>query len=241
MTASPATMFKAGVTHEEHAGSTSERTTGELFLAAEPPLSFYDGRSNWLWLADIPQWDRALDVRSDVGPQTAGLAEHFRSVHCVRLERARLWREWQDLIAGGYANIAAACATPLHMPYRDRAFDCVALNDVSAQASRQDRILRECYRILRKGGCLFMGAPGRSVRRLTHDLTRTGFSAVHVFGAEPSWDEPRCIIPLNRAAILAYERWVRRSSPLRDFVRCLLARLGCRPILYRSVIVLAYR
>ncbi len=241
MTASPATMFRAEVRRDEPAGSTSERTTGERLLGAEPPLSFYDGRSNWLWLAEISQWDRALEVRSDIGAQTAGLAEHFRSVHCVRLERSRLWCEWQDLIAGGYANIAATCATPLNLPYRDGAFDCVALNDVSAQASRQDQVLRECWRILRKDGCLFMGAPGRSVRQLTRTLRRTGFSVVHVFGAEPSWDEPRCIIPLNRAAILAYERWVRRSSPPRDLVRRLLARLGCHRILYRSVILLAYR
>jgi SAM-dependent methyltransferase len=159
----------------------------------------------------------------------------------VRLERAQLWREWQDLVASGYANIAPACAAPIHRPYRDDAFDCVALDDVSAQASRQDQVLRECCRILRKGGCLFMGAPRRHVRRLMRDLTRTGFSAVQVFGAEPSWDEPRCIIPLNRTAVLGYERWVRRISPLRDLVRCLLATLGCRRILYRSVILLAYR
>jgi len=212
-----------------------------LLLASRPPLLSDDGRSNWLWLADISQWDRALELRSDLGPQTTGLADHFRSVHCLRLERFQLWREWQDLIASGYTNVAAACATPIRLPYRDAAFDCVALDDVSSQASTQHQVLRECCRILRKGGCLFTGAPGRSVRRLTRDLTRTGFSAVHVFGAEPSWDEPRCIIPLNRAAVLGYERWVRRSSPMRDLVRHLLATLGWHTMLYRSVILLAYR
>ena len=69
---------------------------------------------------------------------------------------------------------------------------------------------------------------------------RAGFPTVRAFGVEPSWDEPRCIIPLNRAAILGYERWVRRSSPMRDFVRMMLARLGGQRLLYRSVIVLAY-
>jgi SAM-dependent methyltransferase len=240
MAATPATMFRAGIRQRKRVGA-AERTTGERLLATDSPLSFFDGRSNWLWLADLSRWDRALDVRSDVGAQTAGLAEHFRSVHCVRLERLRLSREWHDLIAGGYTNITAACAAPLHLPYLDEAFDCVALNDVSAQASRQDQLLRECCRILRKGGCVFMGAPGRSVRRLSRSLTRAGFSVVHVLGAEPSWDEPRYIIPLNRAAILAYERWVRRSSPMRDRVRRLLARLGCHRLLYPSVILLAYR
>jgi SAM-dependent methyltransferase len=232
MTASHVTAFEAGVSHGK---ATSEQ------VASQPPLSFDEGRSNWLWLAEISQWDRALEVRTDIGPQTAGLAEHFRFVHCVRLERSQLRRDWQGLIASGYANIAAACATPIDLPYRDGAFDCVALDDVSTQASRQDHVLRECCRILRKGGCVFMGAPRRSLRRLTRDLTRAGFAGVHVFGAEPSWHEPHCIIPLNRAAVLGYERWVRRISPLRDFVRCLLARLGCRRLLYRSVIVLAYR
>jgi hypothetical protein len=86
-----------------------------------------------------------------------------------------------------------------------------------------------------------MGAPGPSVRRLTRELTRAGFSVVHVFGAEPSWDAPRCIVPLNRAAVLGYERWVRRTSPLRDLVRRALAMLGWYTILYRFVILLAYR
>jgi SAM-dependent methyltransferase len=239
MTASQATAYGAGVSRPDNAGVTGEKTTDGLLLP--PPLSFDDGRSNWLWLAEIAQWDRALEVRSDLGPQTTGLAEHFRAVHCVRLERSQLRREWQDLIASGYSNIAAACAAPIHLPYRDGAFDCVALDDVSLLASRQDQVLRECFRILRQGGCAFMGAPRQSLRRLTRDLTRAGFSVVHAFGAEPSWDEPRSIIPLNRAAILGYERWVRRSSPMRDLVRCLLARLGCRRILYRSVILLAYR
>lgn len=236
MTASQETMFEARAGDVGIADLTGERRPG-----SHSTLSLDDGRSNWLWLADISRWDRALEVRSDLGPQTAGLAEHFRYVHCLRLDRSQLRREWQDLIANGYVNIAAACATPVHLPYRDGAFDCVALDDVSAQASGQDQVLRECWRILREGGCLFMGAPRRNLRRLARDLTGAGFSVVRVFAAEPSWHEPRCIIPLNRSAVLGYERWVRQSSPLRDGVRRLLARLGCRRLLYRSVILMAYR
>src|SRR5262245_36228586 len=145
MTASQETILEARVGHTNSPDLTRERRTGGVLLASHSPLSFDDGRGNWLWLADISRWDRALEVRSDIGPQTAGLAEHFRSVHCLRLDRSLLRREWQDLIDSGYANIVAACATPVHLPYRDGAFDCVALDDVSPLA-RQDQVLGESCR-----------------------------------------------------------------------------------------------
>jgi len=209
-------------------------------MSVTEPSTFDDGRSNWLWLAELSRWERALEVCSDTSPQTAGLAEHFRFVHCVRVDDGRLRREWQDLVASGYANVLPACAAATRLPYRDGVFDCVALDDVGTQAASRYRVLPECRRILRPGGCLFMGTRSRGLRRLTRALTRAGFPVVRAFGAEPSWDAPRCMIPLKRAAILGYERWVRRSSPMRDVIRLMLARLGARRLLYRSVILLAY-
>jgi SAM-dependent methyltransferase len=194
-----------------------------------------------------------------------------------------------ELTAEGYANIVPACATPVELPYRDSTFDCVALDDVCAQAlalthglafrAIQDQLFQECRRVLRKGGCLSIGisnthwwgrarnrrarcstgeppphavgaplprtrrrSPGEravSLHGLKHRLTGAGFARVRIYCAEPSHDQPRCIIPMDRGAVLAYEGFGRPSSP-HGRLRRLLARLGLRRVLYPSLIYLAY-
>ena len=122
-------------------------------------------RSNWLWLAEISRWERALDLGSGAAAQAAGLAERFTTVHCSRLERRLLGHTWTELTADGYANIAPVRSTPVELPYRDSAFDCVTLDDVCARMlagagegafrALPNRLLRECRRVLRPGGCLY--------------------------------------------------------------------------------------
>src|SRR5260370_5857985 len=130
------------------------------------------GRSNWLWLAEISRWERALDLGSSAVPQTAGLAEHFTRVHCLGRDRWPLGASWTELTAEGYANVAPVCAAPVELPYRDAAFDCVAVDDVCAGAlargagvafpAIRNPLLQECRRILRPGGGLDVGiAVGR--------------------------------------------------------------------------------
>src|SRR5438034_7504446 len=96
-------------------------------------------RTNWLWLAEISRWERALDLGRDGAPQMAGLAEHFRSVHYLGFDRSTLGRAWTRLTAQGYANVAPACATPLTLPYRDGTFDCVTLDEEYAGATLLER------------------------------------------------------------------------------------------------------
>jgi len=207
-------------------------------------------RTNWLWLAEISRWERALDLGRDGAPQMAGLAEHFRSVHYLGFDRSTLGRAWTRLTAQGYANVAPACATPLTLPYRDGTFDCVTLDEEYAGAT----LLEECRRILRPGGCLYVGLAnprwwGRAanggggaqrVPGLKRQLARAGFSLVRVYCAEPSYEQPRCVIPLDRRAVLAYERLARGPS-LHGRLRRALAWLGLGAVLYRSLIYLAYR
>jgi SAM-dependent methyltransferase len=277
------------------AGSASPAAAGfgklaELAVTTNGLRRSLEGaRSNWLWLAELSRWERALDLGSGAVPQASGLAEHFATVHCLRLDRPLLGRMWSEFTAEGGANIAPACATPLALPYRDDAFDCVALDDGCAHAlviarggtshGIQHRLLQECRRVLRRGGCLYLGTSnaywwgqatdrrGRSdaveplsrslsatvghagrwpprtsvpsVIGLKHRLARAGFSLVRVYGAEPSYDEPRCIIPLDRRTVLAYELLGRDVSP-RGRLRRFLAWLGLHGVLYPSRIYLAY-
>ena len=212
-----------------------------------------EARSNWLWLAEISTWEKALDLGSGDAAQMPGLAEHFTTVHCLRLDRRLLGRTRSELTARGYANIEAACATPVELPYRDGVFDCVVLDDVCARAlatarggsfgATLDRLLQECHRTIRRGGCLCVGIStphwwGRFFG-LKYRLTFAGFSLVRVYGAEPSYDEPRWIIPMDRRAVLAYEHLGREASP-HGPLRSFLAWLGLRCVLYPSRIYLAY-
>src|SRR3989454_3179447 len=111
------TLFRSGFEGEAGGLAQLEAATSGL-----PPGN--DGaRTNWLWLAEISRWERALDLGRDGAPQMAGLAEHFRSVHYLGFDRSTLGRAWTRLTAQGYANVAPACATPLTLPYRDGTFD----------------------------------------------------------------------------------------------------------------------
>lgn len=261
-------VTSAAVSAGAHAGAARSRVAvGDSLEVADPDagtnglLHWIAGaRSNWLWLAEISTWERALDLGSDATPQTPGLAEHFATVHCARLDPRLLGRAGSELTAEGYANVAPTCATPVELPYREGTFDCVALNDGCAAlggngvGTIEDRLLQECRRILRRGGCLYLGISnpywrGRaayhrsrsdSVLGVTRRLRRAGFSLVRVYCAEPSYDRPRCIIPLDRRAVLAYERLSREPSP-HARLRRVLAWLGLGGVLYPSLIYLAYR
>lgn len=140
-----------------------------LPTAPDGVVASLDGaRTNWVWLADIAGWERALELGWNVPPPAPSLAEHFATVHWLGLAGSLLARRRAELAAAGLANVSPACASPLALPYRDATFDCVALasgcetppppppqslNDCGPH----DRLLRECRRVLRQGGCLYLG------------------------------------------------------------------------------------
>ena len=135
-----------------------------------------DARGNWLWLADVPRWECALDVQGGIGTTTAALSRHFASVRyldgaqsLVEFARAR-FREDRC------TNVACARAGASALPYRNGTFDCVVWDGalgrrVAGLATADPRavlaaVLAECRRVLRPGGCLYLGigtgpTPGR--------------------------------------------------------------------------------
>ena len=135
-----------------------------------------DARGNWLWLADVPRWECALDVQGGIGTTTAALSRHFASVRyldgaqsLVEFARARFREDRCTNVACGRAGASA-------LPYRNGTFDCVAwdgaLGRRVAGLGTADpgavlaAVLPECRRVLRPGGCLYLGigtgpTPGR--------------------------------------------------------------------------------
>jgi len=126
-----------------------------------------DACGNWLWLVDLARWERALDVQGGIGTMTAALARHFSSVHYVDASRPPLQFARARFSEDRSANVACAQAGAGALPYRNATFDCVVWNvaigrGVSGVALVDSpvvlaAVLTECRRVLRPGGCLYLG------------------------------------------------------------------------------------
>src|SRR5438309_489902 len=135
-----------------------------------------DACGNWLWLVDLARWERALDVQGGIGTMTAALARHFTSVHYVDAARPPLEFARARFREDRSANVACAQAGAGALPYPNATFDCVvwdgALGRGVSGVAMVDppavlaAVLTECRRVLRPGGCLYVGiatgpVPGR--------------------------------------------------------------------------------
>jgi glycosyltransferase involved in cell wall biosynthesis len=209
---------------------------------AAPREQVLDPRANWLWLMEIPHWEAALEVVASQATLHRGLAARFRTV--TTLTRSDFGRTTQRL------------------PAADQSFDLIAihgawalLTDRSSSGMSAARVIAECRRILKPGGCLYIGDdnpdwfrrlshwPGSyrgNIRRLPYLLRSAGFHMVRTYYADPSFDDPTRIVPTTRAAMVAHERFATSlTAPLRSWLRRVLVLAGLHRMLEPSLLVLA--
>ena len=204
---------------------------------SDQPLPFgAHGSSNWVWLARIARFERAVDVGGSAA-HTAGLERHFETV--VRVD---------SLPASG------------SLPVADASADCIALRVmVDADGVTEPRaLLRDCRRVLRAGGCLSFGfengrwlsrararrgagrvAAGLSVPAVRQLVEGAGFSALDVYYADPAFAAPTALIEPTAEAARAFEA----EKPMRSglaLARPLLARAGLHGMLYPAYFGIAY-
>ncbi len=192
--------------------------------------------ANWLWMADPPSFGAALCL----GSETAGaraLSRLFGRVERGGPEPEVLAESWGA-----------------------ETFDLIALDPAGNSASQvpPDTLWPVCVRLLRPGGCLtlvtdnllwYRWSPGgvrrafsqiRRARRRDRSLRQAGFRTIHRYYMTPSATDPHSFIPVNRRAVAGYEPVTMKLSS-RGTLRSHLGRAGLHPVLYPSILHLAYR
>ena len=214
------------------------------------------GAANWIWLCDLPQLERVVEVGGTL-QHALGLAAHFEQV--IRVVPSGLDPEQLGQASlGGRAVVTAGSASDL--PVRSASVDCLALRD----PLRPDGIpgaaaaFREARRILRPGGCVSFGfhnpwwasasrlrrrsdpaVAGHSVRAIRRRLSAAGFGAIDLYYADPTFAAPATLVPRARATTGFFEQHrvtESRTRPLRRF----LARAGGHALLYPGCLCIAY-
>src|SRR5439155_19052105 len=102
-----------------------------------------------------------------LGTHIAALSRHFSFVHYLDAARSLADVAHVRVAEHASAKIVVTRASPSTLPYRDAAFDCVIWDGALEQGSKAargvdatalfTRVLGECRRVIRPGGCLHLG------------------------------------------------------------------------------------
>ncbi|MCH7491553.1 MAG: hypothetical protein IID05_12780 [Gemmatimonadetes bacterium] len=193
-------------------------------------------RSNWIWLAGgLSARKHVLEIKGGTTTLTDALTTHFSEVTTLCPPASAL-----------HAHDATSGCVTLH-----GVLDSLAAELPSPQRERRYfRLFQQTRRVLRPGGCLYVGManpnwhnrvrnPVRAWASVERLLRKAGFVTVHAYHAEPSYDHPSVIIPTRRAAVVAYETTVAPKSQ-RAALRFLFGRIALHRFLYPGRIYLAY-
>lgn len=213
-------------------------------LAIQEPLIFLGSgaSSNWIWFANWPESDSALDVGGGSGDTSAALLNHFRKVeyldpdpNWVSFVRHR-FRDQSD------GSITIRRGSALHLDTTHTRFGCVSLTLGTAAPDRSAyEILTHARQMLLPGGQLRL-VPRTDSRRSGGMLTFTralqarrcqiawhrvlvgaGFRNIRVFYVEPRMSDPHSIVPATRQAALAAEALNQDTSKLGPWRRWMAA------------------
>lgn len=71
-----------------------------------------------------------------------------------------------------------------NMPFEDEIFDTIIMNDAMEHVDKPEKVLEECYRVLKKGGKLYLNFPPYNHPYGAHLSDAIGIPWVHVFFSE---------------------------------------------------------
>ena len=152
------------------------------------PIICEDGRADWKFLLNIDSGSHVLDFGSGLGAISMSLAREGASV--IALDKTVESLEFVKIRTSqeGLPNVIAICYQGEILPFPDNSFDVIILNGVlewvvsansvctnngflsernsgqkykSVQLTKQQALLRECHRILKDSGCVYIGIENR--------------------------------------------------------------------------------
>ncbi len=176
-----------------------------------------DSRSIWHCILPLLPQSRVLDIGCGWGGITFPLAREYKEVYALDATKENVQfiniRCKQDKIT----NIFPLCANALKLPFEDNFFDLVVVYGVlewmglSGDKERpefyQRAMLKEIYRVLKKGGCLYLAIENR-------------WGIVYLLGARDPHTGLRFITLLPRFLADIYSKLVRKQ-PYRAYTHSL--------------------
>ena len=195
-------------------------------------------RTAWQYFLPSGRGRSALCIGEALGATADALSRNYASVVALEPSPSRVrfmrLRFSQDrihnvhIVRGAFADV----------PFGPRSFDLVALNGAVAPLPG----LRRAFELLRPGGNLFVCVERRR-RRYRRLLRRAGFTAVQLFIAIDSCDEPEFIVPIDGApSRFFFRQFDVAVRPLHRLVlRWIADRLGILGRLRRSFMMTATR
>ncbi len=167
-----------------------------------------EARADWLSLLPIGPGARALDLGSEGGGLTLGLAGFCEQVIAVEPDPLLARATGERAARAGAANVQVVCGGIEQLPPRAGAFDVVLCRRPERlfAAHGPPGAARVLWGLVSPQGCvaLAVGAAGLTARRgrfrlaaVAHALQDAGFREVVVLAALPNPLAPACVFPLG--------------------------------------------
>ena len=126
----------------------------------------------------------------DVGCGASGKTIYYASLGVKRIigmEILEKYKEEADQLAkekGFFELFEFVCADAAHMPFADNSFDGIIMNDAMEHVDEPEKVLSECYRVLKPSGRLYINFPPYNHPFGAHLSDVIGIPWVHCFFSE---------------------------------------------------------
>ncbi len=126
----------------------------------------------------------------DIGCGAGGKTVYYASLGADRIVGLEILEKYQaeaEAFAAetGFGDrFAFVCEDAAHMNFADDSFDTIIMNDAMEHVDEPDRVLAECYRVLRPGGRLYVNFPPYHHPFGAHLSDAVGIPWVHCFFSE---------------------------------------------------------
>ncbi len=126
----------------------------------------------------------------DIGCGAGGKTIYYASKGVKRIVGVEIlgkYREEAENLAKKYDmddKFEFVCADAAKTPFEDETFDTIIMNDAMEHVDEPEKVLDECYRILKKNGKLYLNFPPYNHPYGAHLSDAIGMPWVHVFFSE---------------------------------------------------------